>query len=173
MYDYNMYSCYTVLYLNKREVVKIYDYMKVIALFDRVINKYIQWGNKQRTYGTDTVLTKAEIHTIAAVGDNPGINITALADILGITKGAASQMIYKLVRKSTVEKKVSPDSDTEVVLNLTEEGQKNYVAHSEFHRQTNDESIKLLKDMPESTYTYMIEFFLGIEKIMDEKLKEK
>ncbi|MCL6456998.1 MAG: MarR family winged helix-turn-helix transcriptional regulator, partial [Gorillibacterium sp.] len=136
---------------------------------ERVIHKYNQWENKQRTYGTDTVLSKAEIHTIVAVGDNPGINITALADILGITKGAASQMIYKLVGKGAVEKKVSPNSDTEVVLNLTEDGQKNYAAHSEYHLQTNDESIKLLKDVPESFFTYMIEFFSAIEKTMDEK----
>lgn len=145
--------------------------MKFIVLLERVIHKYNQWENKQRTYGTDTVLSKAEIHTIAAVGDNPGINITALADILGITKGAASQMIYKLVEKGAVEKKVSPNSDTEVVLNLTGDGQKNYVAHREYHLQTNDESIKLLKDVPDSFFTYMIELFSAIEKIMDEKLK--
>ncbi|MEK5645746.1 MarR family transcriptional regulator [Paenibacillus sp. FSL R5-0378] len=128
--------------------------------------------NKQRSYGTDALLSRAEIHTIAAVGDKPGINITALADILGITKGAASQMIYKLVEKGTVEKKVSPDSDTEVVLNLTDEGQKNYVGHIEYHKQAIDGSLKALRDMPESSYTDMIEFFSEMEKIIDKKLKE-
>ncbi len=157
--------------LNGREVVKITDYTEFIALLERVIHKYNQWENKQRTYGTDTVLSKAEIHTIAAVGDHPGINITALADILGVTKGAASQMIYKLVDKGAVEKRVSPDSDVEVVLNLTEDGQKNYVSHSEYHLQTNDESLRLLKDVPESFFTEMIEFFSVVEKTMDKKLK--
>lgn len=72
-----------------------------------MISKYNRMDNKQRSYGTDALLSRAEIHTIAAVGDKPGINITALADILGITKGAASQMIYKLVEKGTVEKSIS------------------------------------------------------------------
>lgn len=71
-------------------------------------------------------MSKAEIHTIAAVGDHPNINITSLAESLGITKGAASQMIYKRVDKGVEKKKVSPDSDTELVLNLTEDGIINY-----------------------------------------------
>ncbi|MFB9276601.1 MarR family winged helix-turn-helix transcriptional regulator [Cohnella cellulosilytica] len=127
--------------------------------------------NKQRSYGTDIVLSRAEIHTIAAVGDHPGINITGLADILGVTKGAASQMVYKLVEKGTVEKKVSPDSDTEVVLNLTEEGRKNYVGHIEYHNQAIDGSLKMLRDMPESSYTDMIEFLSEFEKTIDKNLK--
>lgn len=149
------------------------DYTELTALMERVIHKYNQWENKKRTYGTDTLLSKAEIHTIAAVGNNPGINVTALADTLGITKGAASQMIYKLVEKGAVEKKVSPDSDTEVALNLTAEGQKNYTAHIEYHNQANDESIELLKAMPDSVYAYMIEYFSAFEKTMDHKLKDK
>lgn len=168
-----MYSCYTVMYLNRKEAVTIDDYTKLTTLMERVIHKYNQWENKKRTYGTDILLSKAEIHTIVAVGNHPGINVTSLADILGITKGAASQMIYKLVEKGAVEKKVSPDSDTEVILNLTDEGQKNYAAHNEYHNQANDESIELLKTMPESFCAHMIEFLSAFEKTMDKNLKEE
>ena len=168
-----MYSCYTVMRLNKDGVIIIDDYTKLTELMERVIHKYNQWENKKRTYGTDTLLSKAEIHTIAAVGSNPGINITALADILGITKGAASQMIYKLVAKGSVEKKVSPDSDTEVVLSLTGEGQKNYIAHNNYHSQANDESIELLKSMPESFCVSMMEYLSAFEKTIDKNLDEK
>lgn len=153
--------------------VKIDDYTKLTILMERVIHKYNRWENKKRTYGTSIPLSKAEIHTIVAVGNNPGINVTALADILGITKGAASQMIYKLVEKGTVEKRVSPDSDTEVILNLTNDGQKNYAAHDEYHSQANDESIEVLKTMPESFCASMIEFLSAFEKTMDKKLKEE
>lgn len=149
------------------------NYTELTALMERVIHKYNQWENRKRTYGTDTLLSKSEIHTIVAVGNNPGINVTALADILGITKGAASQMIYKLVEKGTVEKKVSPDSDTEVVLHLTDIGKINYAAHNEVHKQTSDESIKLLEEMPDSFGKYMIAFLSAFEKTIDKKLKEK
>lgn len=147
------------------------DYSEMTSLMERVIHKYAQWEDKKRTYGTDLPLSKAEIHTIAAVGNHPNINITSLAERLGITKGAASQMIYKLVDKEVVEKKVSPDSDTEVVLNLTENGMINYKAHEEYHRQTNDKAMKLLEDMPDSFYQYMLEYFSAFEKVIDENLE--
>lgn len=147
------------------------DYSEMTSLMERVIHKYAQWEDKKRTYGTDLPLSKAEIHTIAAVGNHPNINITSLAEHLGITKGAASQMIYKLVDKGVVEKKVSPDSDTEVVLNLTENGMINYKAHEEYHRQTNDKAMKLLEDMPDSFYQYMLEYFSAFEKVIDENLE--
>lgn len=147
------------------------DYSEMTSLMERVIHKYAQWEDKKRTYGTDLPLSKAEIHTIAAVGNHPNINITSLAERLGITKGAASQMIYKLVDKGVVEKRVSPDSDTEVVLNLTENGMINYKAHEEYHRQTNDKAMKLLEDMPDSFYQYMLEYFSAFEKVIDENLE--
>ncbi len=147
------------------------DYSEMTSLMERVIHKYTQWEDKKRTYGTDLPLSKAEIHTIAAVGSHPNINITSLAERLGITKGAASQMIYKLVDKGVVEKKVSPDSDTEVVLNLTENGMINYKAHEEYHRQTNDKAMKLLEDMPDPFYQYMLEYFSAFEKVIDENLE--
>ena len=147
------------------------DYSEMTSLMERVIHKYTQWEDKKRTYGTDLPLSKAEIHTIAAVGSHPNINITSLAERLGITKGAASQMIYKLVDKGIVEKKVSPDSDTEVVLNLTENGMINYKAHEEYHRQTNDKAMKLLEDMPDPFYQYMLEYFSAFENVIDENLE--
>ena len=148
-------------------------YSELTSLMERVIHKYTQWENQKRTYGTEMPLSKSEIHTIAAIGDKPNINITSLAEVLGITKGAASQMIYKLVYKGIVEKKVSPESDTEVVLNLTPLGMINYKAHKEYHRQTNDKAIKLLKDLPEPFYNYMVEYFSAFEKVIDESLNEK
>ena len=148
------------------------DHSQIIELIGRIIHKYNQWDNKKRTYGTDIPLTKAEIHTIAAVGDHPGINITTLAQVLGVTKGAASQMIYRLVDKGTVEKKVSPDSDTEVVLSLTEDGQINYQTHQAYHQEGNDTAQKLLEEMPDALYTNMVAYLTAFEASIDEKMKE-
>lgn len=147
-------------------------YSKLCALMERIIHKYTQWENKKRTYGTDIPLSKSEIHTIVAVGDQPGINITTLAEVLGITKGAASQMIYKLVDKGSVVKKISPESDTEVVLYLTPDGQKNYETHNLYHQQANDKALSLLQDMPESLYKDIITYLSAFEQAIDESLKE-
>ena len=148
------------------------DYVKLSSLMERVIHKYNQWESKKRTYGTSVPLSRAEIHTIAAVGDHPNINITTLAAVLGITKGAASQMIYKLVDKGAVEKRVSPDSDSEVVLNLTEQGQINYEMHREYHRQTNDEILIMLRDIPQPLYDQLTELLSVFERSIDKRLDE-
>lgn len=149
------------------------DYLEFLIIFDRVIHKYNQWENKKRTYDTDDLMSRPEIHTIAAVGDNPGINITTLAAVLGITKGAASQMIYKLVDKGTIEKKISPNSDTEVALNLTEKGMMNYEAHKKYHQQTNDESLALLKDMPDYVYKSLLKYLSLYEQQIDKMINEE
>lgn len=149
------------------------DYNQLIFLMERIIHKYNEWENKKRDYGTGILLSKSEIHTVVAIGDNQGINVTSLSKYLGITKGAASQMIYKLVDKGLVEKKVSPSSDTEVVLSLTKDGQINYVKHNELHKEANDESIKILKTMPKELYDYMFDFFTSFEGIIDNKLSDK
>ncbi|MCQ5130875.1 MarR family winged helix-turn-helix transcriptional regulator [Butyricicoccus faecihominis] len=149
------------------------DFSELTALMERVVHKYTRWEDKKRTYGTEVPLSKAEIHTIAAVGDHPNINITALAEVMGVTKGAASQMIYKLVDKGAVEKRVSPDSDTEVVLNLTAAGKKNHEAHAAYHRQAGDKALNLLREMPEPLLESMAEYFEAFEKVIDEGLREE
>lgn len=147
------------------------DYSELAALMERVVHKYSRWENQKRIYGTGLPLSKAEIHTIAAVGDNPGINITALAGILGITKGAASQMIYKLADKGSVKKRISPESDTEVVLFLTDSGLLDYEAHRSYHAETGSRALSLLKDMPESFFKDTMAYLSAFEQAMDEVLE--
>lgn len=161
------------MWLYKEVKTVVDDYTELTNLMDRIIHKYTQWESKKRTYGTDMPLTKAEIHTIVAVGDRPGINITSLAEVLGITKGAASQMIYKLVDKGSIEKKVSPNSDTEVVLYLTSDGKKNYDAHNMYHQQANDTALSLLKEMPETLYKDILLYLSAFETAIDENLKKE
>ena len=81
-------------------------------------------------------------------------------------------MIYKLVDKGAVEKRVSPDSDSEVVLNLTEQGQINYEMHREYHRQTNDEILIMLRDIPQPLYDQLTELLSVFERSIDKRLNE-
>ncbi len=147
------------------------DYRAISALMERTIHKYNQTENKQRHYGTDLTFSRVEIHTIEAIGEMEDINITRLASCQGITKGAASQMIYKLVDKGAVKKSVSPNSDTEVRLELTELGQKAYEGHKEFHKASNEKLFIMLRDMPDELYKKMEEMLHMFDDMLDEKLK--
>ena len=78
---------------------------------ERIIHKYSQYEKRPQVYCKDMMLTQPEIHTVAIVGDHEGINVTQLAAMRGITKGAASQMVYKLVDKDLIKKQISAESD--------------------------------------------------------------
>jgi DNA-binding MarR family transcriptional regulator len=148
------------------------DYSELSLLMERIVHKYMQAEKKKRTYGTNLLLTRAEIHTVSVVGDYSNLNITTLAQLQGITKGAASQMIYKLVDKGLVEKRVSPDSDTEVVLSLTELGKTSYEAHKQYHRDSDEKLFSMVKNVPEEQYKQIIQMLSEFEQHMDERLEE-
>ncbi|MCR3757621.1 MarR family winged helix-turn-helix transcriptional regulator [Clostridium felsineum] len=144
------------------------DNEALIQQIERIIHKYTQMEKRRRFYGTNISLTYAEIHTIDTIGSNDGINITQLALLKGITKGAVSQMIYKLIDKGLVIKEASPKSDVEVVLKLTESGKKAYNAHLEFHRKKNEVMCdRLLNDMTEESYIKLKRGMESFERMLD------
>ena len=151
----------------------MHDYRDISRLMERTMHKYIQLEKQPRAYGPGILLSQTEVHTIAIIGDKPGINVTELAKIRGVTKGAASQMVYKLVDKGYVKKEISANSDTEVSLSLTEMGQIPYQKHQEYHDETGTHFFNLLRDMPKENQDYFIHLFEEFEKMIDEKLKEK
>ena len=95
---------------------------EIMDLIDQVTAKMVSMHSSPQDFGAPVPLYRAEIHTIRAIGENPGINVTKLADEMGITKGAVSQTIAKLVRKGLVRKTYAADDAKEVHLELTDLG---------------------------------------------------
>lgn len=139
----------------------------------RFMHKYSEFEKKKRDYGTGELLTIAEIHTIQAIGDQERINVTTLGKVLGVTKGSASQMIYKLVDKGLVCKSGSPVSDREVELTLTPRGQTAYQKHEEFHASTRGALSELLREMPQELYETSVIYLKKVNEIMDDYLREE
>lgn len=149
------------------------QYEEISKLMERVIHKYNQVEKTKRPYGTDTLLSRTEIHTIVAIGDSPDINVTQLAKAQGVTKGAASQMVYKLVDKGFVKKRVSPHSDTEVCLTLTSKGNDAYQAHQEYHQTTNEPFFEMLRQIPEDLGREAVRILSAFDKALDERMKQE
>ncbi len=143
------------------------EYRELTWLIERTIHKYTQFEKKPQRYCRDLMLTQPEIHTIALIGDQEGINLTKLAGLRGITKGAASQMIYKLVDKDLVKKKISPNSDSEINLFLTKKGKKAREEHRRRHEAMGERFEELLKDIPKDVQQKMRDFLLSFEKELD------
>ena len=106
---------------------------RLVDVLDQVITKAGAIHSAPMEFGTGVALYKTEIHTIRAIGENPGINVTRLAQHMGVTKGAVSQTANKLVRKGLVTKTRSADDAKEVLLELTDLGWTGFHSHEQFH----------------------------------------
>ena len=133
--DLTGYSLGTILFTVKDERSV---FRELLNILDQVSAKMESMHSAPLDYGTGVPLYRTEIHTIRAIGENPGINVTNLAEHMGVTKGAVSQTITKLARKRLVRKTYAEDNVKEVLLELTELGLTGYHGHEQFHMEMFD-----------------------------------
>lgn len=86
-------------------------------------------------YGTGDLLTPVEAHTIQAVGDNQGLNLTALATTMNVTKATMSERVKKLTRQGLLRKSKALDNRKEILITLSEKGRLVQKGHEETHRK--------------------------------------
>lgn len=110
------------------------ELQKLIDQFLRILHLYSLITRKPKDYGTGDMLYFTEVHTLAMIGRNQGLNITRLAELMGVTKGAISQTIRKLSAKGLILRKQTKNKK-EVFLNLTEKGLTVYRAQESFRKE--------------------------------------
>lgn len=119
----------------KLQNMKFNNRTKISYTFLRLVGKLSGIDGKIRNYGTDQPLYNAEIHMIKSIRENEGIHVTGLADMLGVTKGAVSQIIMKLERKGMIVKSTDPGNLSRLMLKLTPKGETAYVHHERLHEE--------------------------------------
>lgn len=84
----------------------------------------------QHQYGP-VVLSNTEIHILELIQHNEGATPSEIVKILGVTKGAVSQIITKLVRKELIN--LMPEKHNRVLrrLYVSEKGKEALIAHDE------------------------------------------
>ncbi len=111
------------------------EFDEVVGLMHRVVGRMAALDEQAHDFGTGDRLYRAEIHTVQAIGDLPGISVTGLAEHLGVTKGAVSQMLRKLCDKRLVSKEYAPGSQRERRLLLTQRGARARAGHEALHQR--------------------------------------
>ena len=132
-----------------------------------IIEKFFEIDKKTRYYGTDKPLFHAEIHTIKAIKENKGIHITGLAEYLGVTKGAVSQIAIKLDRKGLIIKEKDADNLSRFLLQLTPLGELAYSNHLQFHENFNKMIDDLLKDESKDKILFLKNFLMMLDDKLD------
>jgi DNA-binding MarR family transcriptional regulator len=141
----------------------------IVHKFEKVMNKYIASEKKPKYYGTKDLLYRAEVHTIDGIGKNNKINVTQLALYLGITKGAVSQMVDKLIKKDMVTKKMISDTENEVSLELTEKGALVYKGHEEYHKEFYTKISEHLGHLSDKNIESILDTINALENLLDQR----
>lgn len=117
--------------------------------------------------------TAGEMQTIKAVAEFPHKNTTELAGELGVTKGAVSQAVTKLVDRGCLERYRGPDSERETFIRLTKHGSRVYQAHMKRYDAEVRAFDALLADAEPSQVAFMLGFLEKVEGFFREQLEEE
>lgn len=141
--------------------------VKISSLLLALIEKVLEIEKKTRYYGTDTPLFHSEIHMINAIKENEGIHITGLAEILGVTKGAVSQVAIKLQKKGLIIKERDMSNYSKFLLKLTPMGEIAYNNHLKFHQDIDLMLAEILNDESEERINFLKDFLITLESKLD------
>lgn len=133
----------------------------------RVVWKLLEVDRKTRYYGTDEPLYEAEIHMIKSIKENEGIHVTGLAELLGVTKGAVSQIIMKLQKKGMIIKDTDPRNLSRLVLKLTPKGETAYIQHERLHEAFDGLVDEALNGASEQDKQFLKHFLDSLETKID------
>ncbi len=152
--------------------MKFKNRTKISYTFLRVVTKLAELDRKTRYYGTDQPLYEAEIHMIKSIKENEGIHVTGLADMLGVTKGAVSQIIMKLERKGMIVKDTDPRNLSRLMLWLTSKGETAYLHHEKLHQKFDRLFNAVLENATEENKDFLKSFLNTLDAQIDVIKKE-
>ncbi|MCF4152310.1 MarR family transcriptional regulator [Dethiosulfovibrio sp. F2B] len=144
---------------------------EIVTRVQRIVGRHLQI-DKVPLEVDGATLSPAEVHALQAIGGNQGCNMTALGEILGVTKSAASQMVTKLERKKVVRRIPSPDSGKEILLFLTKAGQDIFLEYHAFDMRHMSNLIERLNRFPESALSDASAVLAEIERTADERMED-
>jgi DNA-binding MarR family transcriptional regulator len=142
----------------------------LIDLFLKILHLYSVIARKPKDYGTGDMLYVTEIHTIKMVGKNNEINMTRLAEIMGVTKGAISQTIHKLVHKGMILKSNSTNKK-EFSLKLSEKGNIVYNGQESFQKELFTFAATLYEEARPEDRDLVRRLFIAISNNMESRVK--
>ena len=137
-----------------------------------VMLKLAEVQERKHRYGNDTPLFAAEIHMIKCVKENPDRHMTALAELLGVTRGAVSQIAVKLEGKGMLVKEEDEGSRLRRVLMVTPKGERAYAFHEELHAAFDRLIEDLLSGASDGERAFLLNFLGKLDASLDERAKK-
>jgi DNA-binding MarR family transcriptional regulator len=100
-----------------------------------------------RDYGTGEKLFATEIHTVVAIDENPGCNLTTLATVLEVSKPAVSKFVAKLIGRGFITKYQAGDNRRDVLFETTMKGKLVTKGHALFTREAFEPLLQVEREL--------------------------
>jgi DNA-binding MarR family transcriptional regulator len=94
----------------------------------------------------ETGLTLSRIHTLEMIGSLGAPRMKELAVRMGVTTGALTVLVNRLVESGYVQRRHDPDDRRSIRVMLTESGREHFSAHHDLHLQLTEEMIGELSE---------------------------
>jgi DNA-binding MarR family transcriptional regulator len=142
----------------------------IIAALGSLVHKAAYIDNQPVDLGDGVTLSAVEIHVIDMVGRFPGESMSDLTVRLGVTKGAVSQMVGKLIGKSYIFRQHEDGNRKRVCLYLTKNGVKAFLWHQSLHNNVNEGIYEVLRNLQEGDRQMILEVLSRFIQTMDNSL---
>lgn len=144
------------------------DFEQLLESFYQITGKI----NKQRSrliqFEGSEPLNTAAIHVIDVIGRHPEYHTTQIAESLGNTKGAVSQMTAKLEKRGLIARQKHVGNEKEVSFLLTKDGRAVYDGHKKLHENLYRRLEEILSDFSAEDVAKIKRAFQAIDECMTE-----
>lgn len=138
----------------------------LVEQFYRITNKMNKMKNIPLSFDGTELINTAAIHLIDMIGKHEEWNLTEIADAMGVTKGATSQMASKLEAKDLIIKAKNTGNDKDIKFCLTEEGRKVYDGHEKLHEELYSKISKILEEFTDKDIKKIMKALNQIDQCM-------
>ncbi|QUH31360.1 MarR family winged helix-turn-helix transcriptional regulator [Vallitalea guaymasensis] len=142
------------------------SYKNIIKLYFSSMESFDEIKKTPKDFGTGDLLYGSEIHTIVAIGKNPGSNMTEIARIMDITKGGVQKFTKKLLAKDLIYKTHLPDNKKEVIFGLTKKGNIAFKMHEDFEQRRFGKIYDVMDAMEEKELQVLEDFLTKLNEIL-------
>lgn len=146
-------------------------YERLISLYFKSMDKFRALESQPRDFGTGDLLYRSETHTLLAIGQRPGTNLTEIAEDLGITKAGVTKFVKKLMDKGLIIKEQSPENKKEVYFYLTDKGIVVFQEHDRFSKAYFSKIHQLMAEMADDQLDFLEGFLKDLIEVAEENLK--
>lgn len=128
------------------------DMRPQLSTLMRALERYVRVSRMAFDFGVGELLHPAEIHMVSLVVEKGGLSISDMAEHFGNTKGAASQMVSKLVKKGLLIREEDPEKKSRALVTATPRGRTAQANHMAFHSRHDKPFFAYLAQLNEDQY---------------------